>query len=206
MLLKWILYLREHLVSFKMKIISVTGAHSGVGKTSLAALLLREIEGLSAIKVTGTELFTSITTEDEVISESGKDTAVLKESGAGSVVWVKSTRRDLKECLTQALSMVGNCNGVIVEGNSPIEYIKPDLIIFVMKEDLSGLKASGSKALEKADLIVINTGSDEIGELKTMVKNINPGAEIFSNDLAGGKIQREFLELVKKRTGLVYDS
>lgn len=194
-----------------MKIISVTGSHSGVGKTSLASLIIREIEGLSAIKVTKTDLFTSITTDDEIISESGKDSAVFKESGARNVVWVKSTQRDLKECLNQALSMVSDSRGVVIEGNSPIEYIEPDLIIFVMKEDLSGLKASGSRALERADLVVINTDSNSIqGEnierLKIRLIDINPDAEIFSNDLAGGKIQREFLDFVKKRIGMVYDS
>lgn len=189
-----------------MKIISIAGAHSGVGKTSLAALLLREIEGFSAIKVTKTELFTSITTDEEIINEKGKDSSILKESGAERVIWIRSTHRDLKESLLQALSMLGDCSGVIIEGNSPLDIIEPDLIIFVMKEDLSGLKPSGKKALEKADLVLINTGLSNLEALKMRVVDINQGAEIFSDDLAKGEIGRGFLDLVKKRIGMVYDS
>jgi molybdopterin-guanine dinucleotide biosynthesis protein len=185
-----------------MKIISITGAHSGVGKTSLGALLLREIEGFSAIKVTKTELFTSITTEEDIISEKGKDSSILKEGGASKVIWIKSTQRDLKESLPQALSMLGDCKGVIIEGNSPLDFIEPDLIIFVMNEDLSALKPSGRKALEEADLVVINTESRDLEVLKARVMDINPGADIFSNDLTKGEIGRRFLELVMKKIGM----
>lgn len=185
-----------------MKIISVTGAHSGVGKTSLAALLLREMKGFSAIKITKTELFTSITTDEKVLSEKGKDTSILKEGGANKVIWIRSTQRDLKDSLSQALSMLGDSRGVIIEGNSSLDFIEPDLIIFVMKEDLSELKPSGSKALEKADLIMINTGLSNLDSLRMRVMDINPGAEVFSNDLEKGEIGKGFLDLVKKRIGM----
>jgi len=185
-----------------MKIISVTGAHSGVGKTSLAALLLREIRGFSAIKITKTELFTSITTEEEAILENGKDTAILKEGGAERVIWVRATPRDLKDSLTQALSILGDSIGVIIEGNSSLDLIEPDLIIFVMKDELSDLKPSGGKALEKADLIVINTGLSNLDSLKMRVMDINPGAEVFLNDLTKGKLSKGFLDIVKKRIGM----
>lgn len=182
-----------------MKIISITGAHSGVGKTSLAALILREIKGFSAIKVTKTELFTSLTMDEEVISEKGKDSCILKESGADKVIWVRSTYEDIKECLTQAVSMIGNSRGVIIEGNSPLDFIEPDLVIFVMKDDLTEMKPSGRKALKRADLVVINTLLANLETLKKEVMDINPKAGIFSSNLANGKIENVFLETVKKR-------
>ena len=183
----------------KMKIVSITGAHSGVGKTSLAALILREIKGFSAIKVTKTELFTSLTMDEEVISEKGKDSCILKESGADKVIWVRSTYEDIKECLTQAVSMIGNSRGVIIEGNSPLDFIEPDLVIFLMKDDLTEMKASGRKALERADLVVINTKLNDPETLKKEIRDINPVAVVFLGDLSGGKIEKGFLDTVKKR-------
>ncbi len=182
-----------------MKIISIAGSHSGVGKTSLAALILREIKGFSAIKVTKTELFTSLTMDEEVISEKGKDSCILKESGADKVVWVRSTYEDIKECLTQAVSMIGNSRGVIIEGNSPLDFIEPDLVIFVMKDDLTELKPSGRKALERADLVVINTKLNDPDTLKKEIRDINPVAAVFLGDLSGGKIEKDFMDTVKKR-------
>lgn len=181
-----------------MKIISITGAHSGVGKTSLAGLILKEIKGFSAIKVTKTELFTSITTDEKVISEKGKDSCILKESGADKVIWVRSTYNDLKECLTQALSMIGNESDIIIEGNSPLDFIEPDLVVFVMKDHLTELKPSGKKALERADLIVIDTESDDLEILKKEIRGINPVADIFFSDLSKGKIEKGFFDRVKK--------
>ncbi len=74
-----------------MILVSVCGAHSGVGKTTLASILLKRLEGFSAIKVTRTKLFSSIITDKELIRKSGKDSAVLKESGTETVVWVKTS-------------------------------------------------------------------------------------------------------------------
>lgn len=182
-----------------MKLVSIAGAHSGVGKTSLAALILREIKGFSAIKVTRTELFTSITMDEEIISEKGKDSCILKESGADKVIWVKSTYDDLKECLTQALSMIGNTGGVIIEGNSPLDFIDPDLVIFIIKDNLTELKPSGRKALERADLVVINTQLDNLEILKKEIKGINPLVDVFLSDLSKGEIEKGFFDMVKKK-------
>jgi len=182
-----------------MKLLSITGGHSGVGKTSLAGLILKEIKGFSAIKVTKTELFTSITMDEEVISEKGKDSCILKESGADKVIWVRSTYNDLKECLTQALSMIGNEGDVIIEGNSPMDFIEPDIVIFVIRDNLTGLKPSGRKALERADLIVINTESNDLEILKKEIRDINPVADIFCGDLSKGEIEKGFFDMVKKK-------
>ena len=43
-----------------LKIISVTGAHSGVGKTTLCSILFENLNGFGGIKFTKTSLYTSV--------------------------------------------------------------------------------------------------------------------------------------------------
>ncbi|MEW6408731.1 MAG: hypothetical protein AB1488_01285 [Nitrospirota bacterium] len=167
-----------------MILVSVCGAHSGVGKTTLASILLKRLEGFSAIKVTRTKLFSSIITDKELIRKSGKDSAVLKESGAETVVWVKSSYRDMKETIPKALGIIRDYRGVIIEGNSPIEFCSPSLIIFVIDEMVNDIKKSGLKALKKADIVVLNSNTTERAmEIKEKIKRLNDSAEIFTINL-----------------------
>ena len=43
--------------------------------------------------------------------------------------------------------------GIIIEGNSALKYLKPDLAIFVNKKD-SALKNSAKDIINKVDLIL----------------------------------------------------
>jgi molybdopterin-guanine dinucleotide biosynthesis protein len=79
------MYIKEN-----FKIISVTGAHSGVGKTTLCAILLNRLAGFGAIKFTKTDMFTSISEDPETILKHGKDTAIMSEAGAEKVIWIQS--------------------------------------------------------------------------------------------------------------------
>jgi len=137
------------------KIISVTGAHSGVGKTGLCALLLRRLDGYGAIKFTRTHLYTSITDDRDIITQGDKDTAIMYRAGAERVVWICSPPESLPQALDLALRKMHGLMGVIVEGNSPSRYLKPDLLIFVMGDD-GRIKSSAVDVRDSADVIVLN--------------------------------------------------
>jgi molybdopterin-guanine dinucleotide biosynthesis protein len=140
------------------KIISVTGAHSGVGKTSLCAILLNNFKGFGAIKFTRTELYTSVIDDPEILAEKNKDTAVLSESGAERVVWIKSPADELEHALDMAIGKMSGLRGVVIEGNSPLGFLAPDLTIFVIGSD-GEIKPSALNVSEKADMIVFNAGN-----------------------------------------------
>lgn len=137
------------------KIISVTGAHSGVGKTTVCSLLLQNLHGFGAIKFTKTPLFTSVTDADGILLEKNKDTAMLSESGAAKVVWIQSPVKGLERALHIALTKMDGLPGVVIEGNSPVDFITPDLILFVIGKN-GEIKPSASKLLAKADAIICN--------------------------------------------------
>jgi len=138
-----------------LRIISVTGAHSSVGKTTLCSLLLRNLHNFGAIKFTKNSMFTSISDDPETISVKGKDTAVMSDAGAKKVIWIQSPYDGLQECLDIALSKMQGLKGVVVEGNSPVDFINPDIHIFIIGPE-GNIKESADSAIKKANVIVIN--------------------------------------------------
>jgi molybdopterin-guanine dinucleotide biosynthesis protein MobB len=139
------------------KIISVTGAHSGVGKTTLCSILLEDLEGFGAVKFTKTSLYTSVVDDEKTLGEPGKDTAMYLEAGAERVVWVQSPGGDeLENALHIALAKMSGLKGVIIEGNSPLDFLVPQVVIFIIDGE-GQMKSSSEKACRKADIVVINS-------------------------------------------------
>jgi|SRR3989338_4690411 len=155
------------------KIITVSGAHSGVGKTALIEQLLKDLKGWSALKVTvshngscpkgkpcgacdklGSKF--SIVSDKGSIEEGRKDTQRFKAAGALKVFWLKARPEGLRRGLNEALYRLKDAKGVIIEGTSVLEYIRPDLAILV-KNKGSVLKPSAVRALKKIDLIWTNS-------------------------------------------------
>ncbi|MBI4849762.1 MAG: hypothetical protein HY808_14525 [Nitrospirae bacterium] len=143
-----------------VKIISVTGAHSGVGKTTLCSILLENLKGFGAIKFTRTELYTTVTDDEIILKEKGKDTAIFFESGAERVVWIQSPGgRELEDALNVSLTKMTGLEGVVVEGNSPADLLKPLLTIFIIGGD-GEIKPFALEVGKKADIIIINSETD----------------------------------------------
>lgn len=131
-----------------MKIITVSGERSGVGKTAVAESLLRRLDGWSALKVTAIkdgpcpkkkpcgvckkqDTPFSIISAPRIISRKGKDTQRMKAAGARKVLWLKAKPSGLKEGLRRALERFNGSKGVIVEGTSVLKYLKPDMGVFI---------------------------------------------------------------------------
>lgn len=204
-------------------IISVTGSHSGVGKTTLCSILLREFsaladshgeKGFGAVKFTKTRLYTSIVDDVKVLSQPGKDTAILLESGAERVIWVKSPVDNLKDVLPIAISRMSDLKGVIVEGNSPVDFLNPDLVIFIT--DVGGeTKPSALRVREKADIFIINSKESEIRSKRVILNSTCKKITTFWIDLSAsadspeaeqnrrGEIN-EFLSFIKERIKDLY--
>jgi hypothetical protein len=179
------------------KIISVTGAHSSVGKTTLCSILLENLKGFGAVKFTKTPLYTSVIDDPDIIMQKDKDTAIMSRSGAEKVVWVKSSGSDLEHDLGLAMGMMDGLKGVVFEGNSPAKYLNPDLIIFIIGED-GQIKPSARELSEKADVIVINSPR-QIKNSSSMTSLSQKNALTFRIDLIKkqGEIDK-FIAYIKK--------
>jgi molybdopterin-guanine dinucleotide biosynthesis protein len=130
------------------KIITVSGSHSGIGKTTLIEYILSQLKGWSGLKVTVVKKgpcpreiacgicehqsspFT-IVSDPKIINQKGKDTERMKSSGAKKVLWLKAKPSGLKEGLQEVLKKFKGSTGVVIEGTSVLKYLEPDLSIFI---------------------------------------------------------------------------
>ncbi|GAB4539735.1 MAG: hypothetical protein Fur0020_08700 [Thermodesulfovibrionia bacterium] len=182
------------------RIISVAGAHSKVGKTTLCSLLLKELKDYGAIKFTKDIFGSPLIDSDEIILQKGKDTAIMAESGAKKVVLISGHGERLRDALYKALEMLSPLRGVIIEGNYPIEFLTPDLLIFVIGADRE-IKSSAIKIAGIADIVVVNS-EDRNRDISSLSNMLHKGARVFFMDLKKGEGEiRGFLNKVNRRIG-----
>jgi hypothetical protein len=165
-------------------IIGVGGARSGSGKTIFASLLLRRFPRWGAIKYTKTPLYCSIVDDPYTLMEDGKDTRRMMDAGAERVLWVLSPPSEIGDVLPVAVERLSDLKGIVVEGNSAIEFLSPDIIIFIFGNDASKIKSGAREILYKADVIVFE------GDLPS---DLSGGAKVFGRSAAECKAFLEYI-------------
>ena len=156
------------------KVVAVSGFSSNVGKTTLVCELLRLLPGWEAIKLTRGHYRScgrdpagccvSDLLRDEPVVRSGreanyqvgKDTGHFWDAGASNVHWVIVKDDQVERGINEALARV-EAEGVIVEGNSFLEYLTADLAIMCARSEGGKIKPSARKALAKTDFLYLST-------------------------------------------------
>jgi len=161
-----------------MRIISITGTASGVGKTTVARFLLRHLEDFSALKITTKHEGScprhsdcdvcdtmkhpyTITTDPLHINQAGKDTALFKNAGAQKVVWLQTHSEHLRKGIEEALTHFNKNDSILIEGNSFLHAHDADVGILVATPRESKIKRSTRQIISKIDLAVINKYADD---------------------------------------------
>jgi hypothetical protein len=158
-------------------IVAVSGLSSNTGKTTLVCELLKRLPGWEAIKLTrghyrscgkdpNSCCVSDLLRDEPLIRsgreenyETGKDTGRFWDSGAANVHWVIVGEDQVEEGIKQALSRV-TAPGVVVEGNSFLEYVNADFSIMCARAGANRMKASARRTLEKADALCLSTIDD----------------------------------------------
>lgn len=205
-------------------IIGVGGTCSNSGKTTTAVLLLKYFASCKgqqatgggedtgnvlstlshpkcggfgkwgAIKYTKTELYASLVDDKAVLYRRDKDTGKFIDAGAENVIWVKSPPQDLKDLLPMAVGRLSCLDGLVVEGNSAIEFLKPDIVIFMIGKNKECWKTGIEEIVSKSDIIVYENESDLPEILKTK--------RLFHSNGTGIKEIQVFLKLI---SDLIYE-
>ena len=138
-----------------MEIIVIAGQAHSVGKTTLASLVIQNLgSSVGAIKCSihaGEDEL--VTTRPDIIRQERTDTDLLAASGAEQVVYLLSDTKRLKASLEQAQSLIGEMDYLVIEGNSVLDYVIPDLTIYINRQGVE-VKPSAEKAEALADIIV----------------------------------------------------
>jgi molybdopterin-guanine dinucleotide biosynthesis protein len=154
--------------------VAVSGLSSNTGKTTLMCDLLERLPGWEAIKLTRghyrscgkdplgccvSDLIRDeplIRTGREENYEAGKDTGRFWDAGAANVHWVIAGEDQVEAGVKQALSRVQSA-GVLVEGNSFLDYVTADYAIMCARAGENRLKASARRTLARADALYLST-------------------------------------------------
>src|SRR4051812_32287673 len=158
-------------------IVAVSGLSSNTGKTTLVCELISRLPGWEAIKLTRGHYRSCgkdpsgccvshllrdeplIRSGREANYEKGKDTGRFWDAGAANVHWVIVGEEQVEEGITRALERVDSA-GVVVEGNSFLEYIKADFAIICARAGENKMKTSARRTLARGDVLYLSTIDD----------------------------------------------
>ena len=158
-------------------IVAVSGLSSNTGKTTLACELIQRLPGWEAIKLTRghyrscgkdpsgccvSDLLADeplIRSGREANYERGKDTGRFWDAGATNVHWVIVGEEQVEAGVTGALSRVKS-EGVIIEGNSFLDYLEADFAIMCARAGENKIKTSARRTLARADALFLSTIDD----------------------------------------------
>ena len=154
--------------------IVVVGGHSrDVGKTSVVAGLIAALPNFhwAAMKITqhghgicaadghpchcASEDHTWAISEEK--DQAGKsDTSRFLAAGASPVWWVRTEQGKLAEAMPGVRTRIASCRNIILESNSVIRFIRPDLYITVLNPETADFKGSAQEFLDRADAVVLH--------------------------------------------------
>jgi hypothetical protein len=160
--------------------IVVIGGHSrNVGKTSVVAGLIAALRELdwTAVKITqyghgicsadGQACDCATADHSWAISEerdrSGEsDTSRFLVAGARRAFWVRTEQGQLAEAMPTVRQKIEGSQNVIVESNSVLKFIRPDLYLTVLDPGTADFKDSAREFLDRASAVILHEA--EFGE------------------------------------------
>lgn len=154
--------------------IVVIGGHSrSVGKTSVVAGLISALPELNwtAVKITqyghgicsanGEACDCATGDHSWAISEeksrsSDSDTSRFLLAGAAEAWWVRTEQGRLAEAMPALRKGLARSQNVILESNSILKFLRPDLYLTVLDPETEDFKASAQEFLDRASAIILH--------------------------------------------------
>jgi hypothetical protein len=170
----------------------VIGGHSrSVGKTSVVAGLISALPEFqwTAAKITqyghgicsangeACDCATgdhSWAISEERDSQGDSDTSRFLAAGAAQVFWVRTEQGRLAEAMPAFRQRIQPAKNVIIESNSVMKFVRPDLYLTVLDPSTSDFKTSAREFLDRADGIILH---DVNGDTKWQSVSLKPVAE-----------------------------
>jgi hypothetical protein len=159
--------------------IVVIGGHSrNIGKTSVVAGLISALPecGWTAVKITQFGHGVCSTTGDSCDCQPGADEhswAVTEErsrdgesdtsrflvAGAVQSLWVRTRQGMLAEAMPKLRQRLVDAGNVIIESNSVLRFVKPDLYLPVLDYATADFKSTAREYLDRADAVLMHEES-----------------------------------------------
>ena len=155
-----------------MALVVVGGNTRNIGTTSVVAGLIAALRerDWTAIKITqyGHGICSAdgkacdCATADHTIAftderdRSGQsDTSRYLVAGAKRSLWVRTQQGELFEAMPRLRREIADAGDVIIESNSVLQFLKPDLFLSVLDPAVDDFKKSARRYLDRADVILM---------------------------------------------------
>jgi hypothetical protein len=157
-----------------MPIVVIGGHTRSVGKTSVVAGLIAGLRDLhwTALKITQyghgvcsangeacdcatADHSWAVTEEKDRSCDS--DTSRFLVAGADHSWWVRTEQGRLAEAMPRVRQIVASTKNVIIESNSILRFVKPDLYLTVLDPATADFKSSAQEFLDRADAVLLHT-------------------------------------------------
>ena len=152
----------------------VIGGHSrNVGKTSVVVGLISALPEFqwTAVKITqyghgicsanGEACDCATGDHSWAISEehdrSGEsDTSRFLAAGAARVFWARTEQGQLAEAMPALRQRLENAQNIIIESNSVLKFLRPDVYLSVLDPHTADFKTSAREFLDRADAVILH--------------------------------------------------
>jgi hypothetical protein len=145
-----------------MAIVVVGGQSRNVGKTSLVANLIKAVpeRRWTAVKITQHEhdlpSGTNYLIHQEVDATGDRDTARYLRAGARRALLLTARPGCLADAIPELRRELGRADDVILESNSVLEFLEPDVYLAVLDPAIADFKSSARQYLQQASAVVLN--------------------------------------------------
>ena len=157
-----------------MSIIVIGGHTRSVGKTSVVAGLIAALPEFhwTALKITqyghgicsangvpcdcATGDHSWAVTEEHNEDRDRSDTSRFLAAGADHSWWVRTEQGRLAEAMPRIRAILASAQNVIIESNSILRFVKPDLYLTVLDPATEDFKSSAQQFLDRADAVLLH--------------------------------------------------
>jgi len=193
----------------------VVGGHSrSVGKTSVVAGLIAALPELrwTAVKITqfghgicanGSDCDCSTDVHTHLIEEerdrSGEsDSSRFLVAGAERSLWARTKQGRLAEAMPGLRRALAGSANVIIESNSVMQFLRPDLYLTVLDYANKDFKASARRYLDRASAVILNEPEGRAPAWDDVSLRLLEGKPVF-RVRPPQYVSREIVEFVRGR-------
>jgi hypothetical protein len=183
----------------------VVGGHSRkVGKTSVAAGLIAAFPQYpwTAIKISHWHGDCSLADAYDICEEhdlaGNSDTSRYLAAGASRSLWARVKENRLEAAMKELRPILQSSPFLIIESNSILRYIQPDIYVLVLRYDVEEFKDSARDTLSRAHAIVAVNYNSAPHAWKGVPAEALAGIPLFPTE-DPAKIPAGLLDLVRSR-------
>ncbi len=181
-----------------MAVVVVGGHTRNIGKTSVVAGLIAALPEMhwTAFKITQfghgmcsangepcdceTAEHTIAVSEERQGGDATTDSGRYLAAGAAHSFWVRTRTGDLAEAMPRIRKEIAQAENVVIESNSILRFLRPDLYLSVLDPDTVDFKESAKYFLDRADAVLVPEGDLKHPEWKGVSLKLVKGTPILA--------------------------